>query len=173
MIQIQIQLMNLIQVAMNFSIKYIIFYLISILLVCIYNSNYQEFNLKIKYCLDSQLFSVLLFSLPLLTFIVHFIRNPETDINENHFITKRFGTFFDHFSAALSIATAILTSGTILKRIFIQNYIGTPVYFNEFGSIDKITLSLVMSFLFYTQSKIVWTVFIKSIKPDAEVKKTL
>lgn len=157
---------------MNFSVKWICIAIAALCIVYTYSIHYKEFNPYIKFTLESNIFSLIIWALPPIIFTIHYLREPNRDITSNFFITNKYGNLVDHFGAAIGHSTAIGTSCTILKGIFIQKYIGGTIYFLEFDQIDLYALGLLMFYLLHQNTIIIFDTMKVALRKNTQAEIT-
>ncbi|MGB5024728.1 MAG: hypothetical protein WBO44_05220 [Saprospiraceae bacterium] len=129
----------------------------------------QQVNSKIKLVIESEYFLYLIWLGIVAIFFIHYLRNHTRNIAEDFFITDKFGNFMDHAIAGVGHATAITTSITLLKGLYIQAYFGEPIYYAQFNTIDKSSLGIVISFLLYFNCVKVFEVFKLALNPPEQI----
>ena len=80
-------------------------------------------------------------------FIVYYFSIKNSPEIYSGIIFTHFGVFADTAFAIITYGLASTTSASILKGVYIQQYFGDQVYFNNFSSIDIYSMLVVCLFL--------------------------
>lgn len=106
----------------------------------------------IRKILEEKITSFSLWVITVLVFVVHYFKQKRKDIDNEPIITKKFGGFIDNILGGIAYGTAISTSITLLKGLFVQSFFkgaDTKIYFAEFQDLDLMTIFGVTLFLLY------------------------
>ncbi|MCU0361471.1 MAG: hypothetical protein MUF75_12305 [Bacteroidia bacterium] len=103
----------------------------------------------IRQILESKFTAFILWVLTVLVFLFHYFKHKSKEIESEPILTKKFGAFIDNILGGVGYATAITTSLTLLKGIYIQKFYSDKTYFVEFQDLDLMTIFGVTLFLLY------------------------
>jgi len=80
-------------------------------------------------------------------FSVHYLSIKNDEQYDGGIIYKHFGKFADSAFAVITYGLASTTSASILKGVYIQQFFGDEVYFNNFDQVDIYSMLVVCIFL--------------------------
>lgn len=123
---------------------------VMILLFCFsffYISNKKLINVSIRQVLEWKELNLSIWILVSISFFIHYLAEKNNKINYSGLIYKHFGIFADSAFAAITYGLAATTSAAILKGVYIQQFFGDVVYFNNFSSLDINSMLVVCIFL--------------------------
>jgi len=103
----------------------------------------------IRKILEEKFTYFLLWAITVLIFLINYFKHKSKDIASEPVITLKFGAFIDNFFGGIGYATAITTSLTLLKGIYIQNFFSDKTFFMEFNDVDMFTIFGVVVFILY------------------------
>jgi len=103
----------------------------------------------IRWILEAQFTIFLLWVVSVLIFMIHFIKHKNKEVEMEPIVSKKFGVFIDSLLGGIGYGTAISTSITLLKGLFIQQFFEDKRFFNEFGNLDIMTIFGVTIFILY------------------------
>jgi hypothetical protein len=81
-------------------------------------------------------------------FLVHYLSVRNDHTQEHGLIYTHFGKFADSGFAMVTYGIASTTAASILKGVYIQQVIGSDIYFLKFDQIDIYSMLVVCLFLF-------------------------
>lgn len=113
---------------------------------------WEPTKILIRWILEAKFTSFLLWVVTVLIFVVHFLKHKKKEIEMEPIISKKFGAFIDSLLGGIGYGTAISTSITLLKGLFIQQFFKDIKFFHEFESIDIMTIFGVTIFILYFSS---------------------
>ena len=114
----------------------------------IYMLNQKSINLGVRYILEWDKLNLAIWLWVSISFFIHYLSEKDNKNYYSGLIYKDFGIFADSFFAAITYGLAATTSTAILKGVYIQQFFGDVVYFNNFSSIDISSMLVVCIFLF-------------------------
>lgn len=107
-------------------------------------------KLFIRKILEAPFTVFILWVVTVLIFLLHYFQHKNKEVASEPIITKKFGTFIDNILGGIGYGTAITTSLTLLKGLYIQKFFpNDKVYFLEFKDLDLMTIFGVTLFLLY------------------------
>lgn len=114
---------------------------------------YWDFTkILIRKILEEKFTVFIIWVVTVLIFLVHYFKHKSKDVESEPILTKKFGAFIDNILGGIGYATAITTSLTLLKGLYIQKFFNDKIYFVEFQDLDLITIFGVTLFLLYFAS---------------------
>lgn len=119
-----------------------------VIIAATYISEQKHYNQIIRNILEWDQLSISLWLGVIISFILHYFSSKDLAEDYDSLIYKQFGIFADSAFAAVTYGVAITTSAAILKGVYIQQFFGDIVYFNNFESIDIYSMLVVCLFLF-------------------------
>ena len=134
----------------TYSWKLIAFTVFIVLLALITFYFYLDYTKSIiRKILEAKLTSFIFTIVTIIVFVIHYFKHKSKAVESEVIITKKFGSFIDNLLGGVAYATAITTSLTLLKGLYIQNFFSDKVYFLEFQNIDLMTIFGVTLFMLY------------------------
>lgn len=112
-----------------------------------YLLNQDTVKLAIKSFLTWPYLSKVIWLSVVISFMTHYLSIRNSTNGYEGLIYKSFGKFADSAFAATTYGLALTTSASILKGVYIQQIIGSDIYFNYFGEIDIYSMLVVSVFL--------------------------
>jgi len=106
-------------------------------------------KLIIRRVLEEKFTVFLLWVITVLIYMFHYFKHKSKEVESEPIITKKFGAFIDNLLGGVGYGTAITTSLTLLKGLYIQTFFSDKVYFLEFQDLDLMTIFGVTLFLLY------------------------
>src|SRR5260221_3330958 len=106
-------------------------------------------KLIIRRILEEKFTVFILWVVTVLIFLVHYFKHKSKEVESEPIITKKFGAFIDNLLGGIGYGTAITTSLTLLKGLYIQKFFTDKLYFSEFQDLDLMTIFGVTLFLLY------------------------
>ncbi len=154
------------------NLRLLLVFIILVVLAVTYISEQKYYNQLIRSFLEWKQLSVSLWAGVVICFLVHYLSSRGSGDEYSGIIYKQFGVFADSAFAAITYGLAVTTSASILKGVYVQQFFGDVVYFNQFESIDIYSMLVVCLFLFgyslWACVKAVWDAMILSSSEKAE-----
>jgi hypothetical protein len=120
----------------------------------------------IRWVLEQKFTVFLLWVITVLVFLFHYFKHKSKEVANEPIITKKFGAFIDNLLGGIGYGTAITTSLTLLKGLYIQKFFSDKVYFLEFQDLDLMTIFGVTLFLLYFSFMKVLEIAIETYKVE-------
>ena len=118
-------------------------------LFIISNIYWEEMTLILRNILEFEFAKFIIWSFVFLLFLCYYIFSKDKKYNLKPMIFPAFGNFWDIVVGGGSIATAIVSSITLLKGLFIQTVFTDIIYYKQFNELDLWTMALTMIFLLF------------------------
>lgn len=109
----------------------------------------QEVKQFVRVVLEAKLTIALAWIVPIVVFLMHYVKHKQKAVRGQVIITQQFGAFADNALGGLVYGTTISTAITLLKGLYIQTVIGEGVYFADLDKVDVLTVFTGLAFLLY------------------------
>ena len=113
-----------------------------------YVTNQDKANKMLRIILEWDNLGISLWLAIFVCFFAYYLSVKDNSNEYSGLIYKHFGNFADSAFAVITYGLASTTSVSILKGVYIQQFFGDKVYFNNFSSIDIYSMLVVCLFLF-------------------------
>ncbi len=133
----------------KYDLKLIVITIIIFVIALLFFSFWLNIKHVIRYVLEAKLTYYLTWVITTLIFILNYLKHKSKMFLSETIITKQFGYFVDNALGGITYGTAITTSLTFLKGLFIQYFFKDVIFFTEFDNFDLITVFALMIFLLY------------------------
>lgn len=132
----------------NIDWKLVSVFVCLVVFAIIYMLNQESIMQGIQAVLEWPHLNATLWLSVLVSFFIHYLSMKNNHGTYDGLIYKAFGMFADSAFAAITYGLALTTSASILKGVYVQQFIGGMIYFANFDEIDICSMLVVCLFLF-------------------------